>query len=60
MTVFNQAKKMLYREFQILSLAALIIIYDNNKYCRSIFKRTGKEDSVIKRGGVVDNRLELI
>jgi hypothetical protein len=51
---------MLYREFRILSLTALVIIYNDDKYRRSISERTKKEDGVIKRGGVVDNRLELI
>ena len=47
---------MLYREFRILSLTALIIIYDDNKYYKSISERTGKEDSAIKRSSVIDNR----
>jgi len=51
---------MLYREFRILSLTALIIIHDDNKYRRFISERTKKEDGIIKRGRVVDNRLELI
>jgi len=60
MTVFNQVKKILYKEFRILSLTALVIIYNNNKYYRSIFKRTGKENSIIKRDRVINNKLELI
>ena len=51
---------MLCREFRILSLAALVVVHDDDKYCRSISERTKKEDSVIKRGGVVDSRLEPI
>ena len=39
-------------------MAALVIVYDDEKYCRSISERTGKEDSAIKGGGVVGNRSE--
>jgi len=51
---------MLYREFRILSLTALVIVHDDDKYRRSISERTRKEDSAIKGGGVVDSRLEPI
>ena len=51
---------MLYKEFRILSLTALVIIYDDDKYRRFISERTKKENSVIKRGKVVDNRLKPI
>ena len=51
---------MLYKEFRILSLTALVIIYDNDKYRRFISERTKKENSVIKGGKVVDNRLKPI
>ena len=51
---------MLYREFRILSLTALIIIHDDNKYYRFIFERTGKENNIIKRSGIINNRLKLI
>ena len=50
---------MLYREFRILSLTALIIIHDDNKYRRFISERTKKEDGTIRRGGIVGNRSEL-
>ena len=43
-----------------MSLTALVIIYDDDKYRRSISERTRKEDGVIKGDRVVDNRLELI
>ena len=49
---------MLYREFRILSLTALVIVHDDDKYRRSISERTRKEDSAIKGGGVVGNRSE--
>ena len=51
---------MLYREFRILSLTALIIIYNDDKYRKSISERTKKKDSVIKESRVINNRLKLI
>ena len=51
---------MLCREFRILSLTALVIVHDDDKYRRSISERTRKEDSAIRGGGVVDSRLEPI
>jgi uncharacterized membrane protein YqjE len=51
---------MLYREFRILSLTALIIIYNDDKYRKSISERTKKMDSVIKESRVINNRLKLI
>ena len=39
-------------------MAALVIIYDDDKYYRSISERTRKEDSAIKRSSVIDNRSE--
>ena len=42
-----------------MSLTALVIIYDDDKYYRSISERTKKEDGTIRRGGIVGNRSEL-
>ena len=41
-------------------MAVLIIIYDDDKYYRSIFKRTGKEDNIIKRSNIIDSRSKPI
>ena len=41
-----------------MSLTALVIIYDDDKYYRSISERTGKEDSAIRGGGVMGSRSE--
>ena len=43
-----------------MSLAALVVVYNDNKCRRSISEQTGKEDGVIKGGGVVDSRLKPI
>lgn len=59
-TVFNQARKMLCREFWILSLAALVVVHNDNKCRRSISERIGKEDGAIGGGGVVDGLLEVV
>ena len=39
-------------------MAVLVIIYDDDKYYRSISERTGKKDSAIRGGSVVGNRSE--